>query len=199
MVKRFFQALFGANSDKQAQAAALKGLREQAPHLAIRYLELDGMRVSVRKTVKQHGLEPVMYDQLVALDDMVAAYMRLAQEYARYRAYIERSPVRMVEKELERTRARLAERPDEVLAQNLEVLEARLTKAKEIEATTQRLKNQLDVLEDTVHLIREQSLTASSPEDLHVDFDRVRSGIAATDAALAETRALMRGASAEMR
>jgi hypothetical protein len=71
------------------------------------------------------------------------------------------------------------------------VVEKRLEKLNQLRTTAARLKTQLDTIEDTVRLINDQALTASGTEGFTVDFDGVIAGVNATDAALAETRALL--------
>lgn len=170
-------------------------IKQLPPEMAGRYLELTATRDQVRKTIKEHGLEPVMGEQLRLLDTMVASYMRLAQEAARYRAYLQASPPGAIEKEIERTRQRLeaTDNPDAraTIQQNIAVLEKRHDKLQQIRDVAATLKSQLDTLEDTVHLIHEQAMTASAPEDIHVEADRVLAELAAAERALAETRGFL--------
>jgi hypothetical protein len=169
-------------------------LKQLPPELAGRYVELVEMEKRIRQTVKAHGLEPVMGEQLSKLDYLVDSYMRLAQEAARVRGHLQATPPGMVEKEAERIRERLAGAEGEtaiLMQQNLAVVEKRLEKLEQIRTAAASLKAQLDTIEDTIRLIDDQALTASRTDDFHVDFDRVIAGVEATDAALAEARALM--------
>jgi hypothetical protein len=170
-------------------------LKHLPPELAGRYLELIEMEKHIRQTIKAHGLEPVMSDQLGKLDYMVDSYLRLANESARIRSHLQASPPGAVEKEAERIRERLAAAGEGetaiLMQQNLAVVEKRLEKLNQLRATAAKLKTQLDTIEDTVRLINDQALTASGSQGFQVDFDRVIAGVEATDAALAETRALL--------
>lgn len=164
------------------------------PELAGRYLELMDMEKRIRQTVKAHGLEPVMSDQLGKLDYLVDSYLRLANEAARVRTHLQATPPGMVEKEAERIRERLTQAEGEtaiLMQQNLAVVEKRLEKLEQIRTTAAQLKAQLDMIEDTVRLIDDQALTASATQPFTVDFDRVIRSVEATDASLAETRALL--------
>ncbi|MFP5502815.1 MAG: hypothetical protein ACLGIN_10020, partial [Candidatus Sericytochromatia bacterium] len=67
-------------------------LKQLPPELAGRCLELQGIRDQVRKTVKEHGMELVLGDQLRQLESLVETYQRLAVETARYRAYLQSAP-----------------------------------------------------------------------------------------------------------
>lgn len=169
-------------------------LKQVPPELAGRYLELVEMEKHIRRTIRSHGLEAVMRDQLAKLDYLLDSYLRLAQESARFRAHLQATPPGAVEKEAERIRERLAKAEGEaaiLMQQNLTVVEKRLEKLASIRVTAARLKSQLDMLEDTVRLINDQALTASAESGFAVDVDRVISDVESTDAALAETRALL--------
>ena len=174
-------------------------LKQLPPELAGRYLELLEMEKHIRQTLRAHGLEPVMIDQLGKLDFLVDSYLRLAGEAARFRTHLQATPPGMVEKEAERIRERLAAAEGEtaiLVQQNLAVVEKRLEKLNQIRTTATKLKTQLDTIEDTVRLINDQALTASAETGLFgvaggVDVDRVIDGVSATDAALAETRRLL--------
>lgn len=178
-----------------AKPAPKELLKQLPPELAGRYLELVDREKAIRQTVAAHGLEPVMSGQLSQLSFMVASYLRLAQDVARFRSYLQSSPPGALEKELEKIQARLdaTENPDgrAIIEQNMAVLRKRMDKIQQIRETASQLKTQLDTLEDTVQLIHEQALTASTPEDIQVDFDRVVAEVTATDEALAETRGFM--------
>jgi hypothetical protein len=148
----------------------------------------------IRQTIRAHGLEPVMGDQLAKLDFLLASYMRLAQEMGRFRTHLQGTPPGAVEKEAERIRERLSGAEGEtaiLVQQNLSVVEKRLEKLNAIRATAARLKTQLDTIEDTVRLINDQALTASATTGFDVDIDRVVGMVEATDASLAETRGLL--------
>lgn len=181
----------------QALPAPKELLKQLPPELAGRCLELAGIRDQVRKTVKEHGMELVLGDQLRQLETLVETYQRLAIETARYRAYLQSAPPGAIEKEIERTRKRLeaAEMPDvkATIAQNCAVLEKRLEKLQQIRDVAGSLKLKLDAIEDTVHLIHDQAMTASAPEDIQVDYQRIMADVASADAALAETRAYLGG------
>lgn len=169
-------------------------LAHMPPELAGRYLALIEMEKHIRQTVKAHGLEPMMSDQLGKLDYMVDSYLRLAGEAARIRSHLQASPPGTVEKEAERIRERMAAAEGEtaiLMQQNLAVVEKRLEKLEQLRTTAGRLKTQLDTIEETVRLINDQALTASGTQGFTVDFDGVIDGVAATDAALAETRAML--------
>jgi hypothetical protein len=170
-------------------------LKQLPPELAGRYLELVASERFIRQTVAGHGLEPVMSGQMGQLGYMVESYLRLAQEVSRFRTYLQSTPPGALEKELEKIQARFdaTDNPDarSTIEQNMAVLRKRLDKVQQIRETAAQLKSQLDTLEDTVQLIYEQALTASKPEDIAVDFDRVVAEVGATDSALAETRALL--------
>lgn len=170
-------------------------LKQLPPELAGRYLELVESERVVRQTVAAHGLEAVMSDQLRHLNYMVESYLRLAQEVSRFRAYLLSTPPGALEKELEKIQARLdaTENPDgrATIEQNMAVLRKRIEKVQQIRDTAAHLKLLLDTLENTIQLIHDQALTASAPEDIEVDFDRMVAEVSATDSALAETRALL--------
>lgn len=169
-------------------------LAQVPPELAGRYLGLVEMEKHIRQTVKAHGLEAMMSDQLGKLDYLLDSYLRLAGEAARIRGHLQASPPGTVEKEAERIRERMAAAEGEtaiLMQQNLAVVEKRLEKLEQLRSTAGKLKTQLDTIEETVRLINDQALTASGTQGFTVDFDGVIEGVVATDAALAETRAML--------
>lgn len=175
--------------------AAKELLKQLPPELAGRYLELVDREKAIRQTVAAHGLEPVMSGQMSQLGFMVESYLKLAQDVARFRGYLQSTPPGALERELEKIQQRLdaTENPDgrSTIEQNMAVLRKRMEKVQQIRDTAAHLKLQLDTLEDTVRLIHEQAMTASKPEDIQVDFDRVVAEVSATDEALAETRSFV--------
>ncbi|MDB5095904.1 MAG: hypothetical protein JWM80_325 [Cyanobacteria bacterium RYN_339] len=159
-----------------------------------RVAKVQAMHRQIREAVTSLGLEPVMVDQLVQVDGIVAGYRDLAAEEKRLGAYRRSNPSALVEKEITTLEGRLAHSEAstrEMVEENLSILKLRLGKLEQIDRTHDALKAQLAMLEDTVRLVLDQTLTASSPAELAVDFRRLTRTIAATDEALAETRALL--------
>jgi hypothetical protein len=182
------------NGRAQSRPALSELLKHLPPELAGRYLGLVEMDKHIRQTIRAHGLEPVMGDQLAKLDFLLASYLRLAQEMGRFRTHLQGTPPGAVEKEAERIRERLSGAEGEtaiLVQQNLSVVEKRLEKLNAIRLTAARLKTQLDTIEDTVRLINDQALTASATDGFDVDIDRVVGMVEATDASLAETRGFL--------
>jgi hypothetical protein len=159
-----------------------------------RVQKLVAMRDEIARAIQARDVAHLMGEQLVQVDAMVTSFRQLLEEERRLGAYLRANPQGLIDREIRELEAK-ADRAHgakrDVLRENVGILEQRRDKQLEIFKSHDTLKTRLDMLEDTVKLVLDQALTASSPAELAVDFQRLTRTIAATDEAIAETRALL--------
>lgn len=163
-----------------------------------RYLEIERLGREIAKLTRANptlALDVGAGGQLGKLERLIQAFLRIAASAARYEAYVESTDLGSLEGEVSRQRTiihKTAEGgPQQLARKNLELLEKRLAKATEIRRQVRTSRAQLNLIDNTVRLLRDQIVTMESPEELQDQLDELVSSIDAIDASAKETDALM--------
>lgn len=161
-----------------------------------RYLALDTLRGDIRRLVaKSDQLEQGMLEpELQKVDHLVDAFVDLAARVATYAAFVEDSDLDQLEAEVRRQEAVLEKTSDpedkRLAADNLELMQARLQRAAEVRRLLKSARGQLNLIENTLELMRDQIATLQSPEGLSDKLDDLVRSVEAIEASAKETRAL---------
>lgn len=161
-----------------------------------RFLTLDGVRSDIRRLVaesdrlEQDMLEP----ELAKVDGLVESFLDLASRSAVYESFVDGSDLNTLEEEARRQEAIVdrTEDPDDKLlaAQNLQLMQARLQRAVEVRQLLKRSRGQLNLVANTLELLRDQIATLQSPAALSEQLDELVRSVEAIEASAKETRAL---------
>ncbi len=138
----------------------------------------------------------LMRDELVKSSSLVSAFIEMALTCSRYERYLES----VDPKELEHNRQMLENRirsakedapATEIAKKNLEIILKRKQKITEIQEYITVARGQLELIENTFHLIADQIVTMQSPRELSGQLDQLLSGVEAVRSAAIDTDALL--------
>ncbi|MEQ9501984.1 MAG: hypothetical protein RIT81_34245 [Deltaproteobacteria bacterium] len=163
-----------------------------------RYLEVDRMRKDVhRLTGENPSLSmSMMQGELSKVDHLVESFVRIASEAARLDAFLDGTDLDALEAEVRRQRAVVEKTSDDdarrTAADNLALMEARLERVAEMRRRVRHARGQLQLVENTMALIRDQVATMDSPEEISGRLDDLVDSVDAIEASAKETEALAR-------
>ena len=161
-----------------------------------RYMQLERMCEQIDEQVKDNSSlsMDMVKDERDKIEKLLATYLRLAKTAARYEHFVETSDLGQIEEELRR-QEKVVEAADqvtkEVANQNRQIIQRRLDKAIEVRKQIRQARGQLNLIENTFQLLRDQILTMSSPSELSEQLDELTRSVNAIEAADKETRSLM--------
>ena len=137
----------------------------------------------------------LLRDELVKCDMLVRSFIDIATTCARYDRYLVSVDVRELEKEQQMWESRKRTAKDAAAAtiaqKNLDVISKRGVKIVEIRKYLDAAQGQLDLVENTFHLIADQIVTMQSPRELSGQLDDLLSGVEAVQQASVHTEQLM--------
>jgi len=194
---RYF-AFLRAESDKRlASGGARTALRAMRDEDRRRH---DALARTARE-IREHcaandaiGLDLVARE-LKQIDQLVESFASLAATAARFERYVDASDLNQIEAELRRQEqvvAKIDEDGRALAKDNLATLERRLAKALEVRKEVKQARAQLNLIENTLGLLRDQILTMGSPDELASKIERLSASVDAIAAAEKETAQLSR-------
>lgn len=182
-----------AATEQGRRKQELRGLNESE---RTQFLELEKMCDQIDEQIKNNSslsLDMVSGER-GKIDNLLQTYLRLAKTAARFEHYIETTELGQIEDELRR-QEKIVEAADEsskeIANKNRQIIQQRLDKAIAVRKQIREARGQLNLIENTVRLLRDQILTMSSSEELIGQLDELTRTINAIEAADAETRAVM--------
>jgi len=167
------------------------------PELGTRYQEVRRLYDDIRQGARDSGsvANDLLAEELDKLDALLDAFLRLLCTWLRYRRYLNRTDENAIVKDIAHLRGKLERTGDtdtqRIIRQNLEILEKRLERIEAIQKGYLNLQAQLEVIEDTFHLINDQMVSLRTPDALGIDLNQIVSGVEMTEAVLQETNALI--------
>ena len=150
----------------------MRQLRDRLPFEAReRYHQLETIAADIRKNIDR--LSPTsqaMLEQLEKqLQGLLTSHIRLNSALAQHREYLQSTDPGSIRKELEqlqRTMSKLPEKVQEINRKRVDILQKRLDKNTRISENQQVIFAQTRAIEDVLHLIRDQSITMSDPQQV---------------------------------
>ena len=150
----------------------MRQLRDRLPFEAReRYHQLELIAADIRKNIDR--LSPAsqaMLEQLEKqLQGLLTSYIRLNSALAQHREYLQTTDPGSIRKELEqlqRTMSKLPEKVQEINRKRVDILQKRLDKNTRISENQQVIFAQTRAIEDVLHLIRDQSISMSDPQQV---------------------------------
>lgn len=186
LLRHGFDQAYRDELRQRADAAAEDGLRLIGEADRQRYHDLDGVRMAIRERCAcDPGVSLAIGEgEMDHLDRLLRSFLQIAMVAARYERYIERSDLSVLEADVERQRRiveRLAGGPEKeahgLAERNLELLERRLEKALEMRRKLRVTRAQLNLVENTVRLLRDQVATMETPDALTEQLGELMSSI----------------------
>jgi hypothetical protein len=160
---------------------------------------LDELRREIERDMQNNPtFEAILLQsELDKLSTLHGSFVHLANACSRAETYLSALDPRELERQLKAQEAILQKMTDpqvKALAQkNLDVLQKRQVTIKEIENFLARARGQMNLIENSVRLLRDQALTMTSPNQLGEQLDDLLTGVDALQQSAKDTEAIYGG------
>ncbi|HVE82328.1 MAG TPA: hypothetical protein VND93_05750 [Myxococcales bacterium] len=184
-------------TEKAEQARVQKLLELLPPREWDRAKALDQLRRDIRRDMEQNpSFQAVLLTvELDKLSQLYADFVSLATACTRAEAYLAGTDPRDVNRQIEVQKNLEKSLKDaaaqEIARKNRQVLERRLTTISEIQNFLARARGQMNLIENSVRLLRDQVLTMASPEQLGDQLDDLITGVEAIQESAREHQAIL--------
>ncbi len=157
---------------------------------------LDETRREIERDMQHNPTFQVMVLQ-TELDKLVSlhqGFVRLAYSCMRSENYLQMLDMNELKRQLESQKLVMERAPDEAVKElarkNAAVLEKRVAAIQDIQNFLARARGQMNLIENTVRLLRDQALTMTSPAQLTEQLDDLVSGVEAIQQSARDAEAL---------
>lgn len=185
---------------ERADRERVKRLMEALPERDwARAHALDELRREIERDMQVNpSFQAILLQtELDKLSQLHQSFVGLAAACARAETYLSATDLRELEKQVEsqRTIERTIKDPAaaEIARRNAQVLERRLATIQEIQNFLARARGQMNLIENSVRLLRDQVLTMASPDQLGEQLDDLLVGVEAIQASAKENEAILSG------
>ena len=158
---------------------------------------LDELRKEVERDVATNpSFEAILLQpELEKLKTLQASFVRLASACRRAETYLQAVDARDLDRQLKAQQA-IAERMSdpqvrELAEKNAAVLTRRMGTIKDIETFLARARGQMNLIENSVRLLRDQALTMTSPDQLTEQLDDLMTGVDAVQQSVKDAEELI--------
>jgi len=148
--------------------------------------------------IKNKNLQDLLSKEVQELNYLFENYVNFATSITNYNKYLNENNISQIEQEIHNLKYRIenylegtkCNDLDEInvrlqkrtlLLENLKILEKRRNKIKEIKYTLDKLKAQLELIEDTFQLISDNLITFGNVDNLNINVNNVISSIENTE------------------
>jgi hypothetical protein len=185
-LKPFQRAVREANraEAEKADRARVEKLMSELPEREWqRAKALDELRREIERDMAHNpSFQAILLQtELEKLAQLHASFVRLASACRRAETYLQAVDLRDLERQI-KVQQGLQEKSDDsglrdLAAKNAVVLQKRLETIKEIETFLARARGQMNLIENSVRLLRDQALTMTSPDQLTEQLDDLLTGV----------------------
>jgi len=157
---------------------------------------LDELRREIERDMQNNpSFQAILLQsELDKLTQLHQSFVHLANACARAETYLSAHDARELDRQLKAQEAivqKMADAQVKDLAQkNIDVIKRRQVTISEIENFLARARGQMNLIENTVRLLRDQALTMTSPSQLGEQLDDLITGVEALQATTKETEAI---------
>jgi hypothetical protein len=160
---------------------------------------LDELRREIERDMQNnpsfHAI--LLQSELDKLKALHSSFVRLAHACLRAETYLQAVDLRELERSLE-AQKRLAERMTdpavrELAEKNAAVIQKRQSTISEIQTFLARARGQMNLIENSVRLLRDQALTMTSPDQLTDQLDDLMTGVEAVQQSAKDAESMMSG------
>jgi len=189
--------------EKEDRARVEKLMAELSEREWQRAKALDELRREIERDMANNpSFQAILLQtELEKLAQLHASFVRLASACRRAETYLQAVDVRDLERQIKAQQGLQEKMTDEsvreLAAKNATVLQKRLETIKEIETFLARARGQMNLIENSVRLLRDQALTMTSPDQLTEQLDDLLTGVDAVQASVKEAEALIGGRAME--
>ncbi|MDP2269729.1 MAG: hypothetical protein Q8N23_00760 [Archangium sp.] len=189
--------------EKEDRARVDKLMAELSEREWQRAKALDELRREIERDMQNNpSFQAILLaTELEKLSQLHASFVRLASACRRAETYLQAVDVRDLQRQIAAQKNLQEKMTDEAVrdlaSKNARVLEKRLETIKEIETFLARARGQMNLIENSVRLLRDQALTMTSPDQLTEQLDDLLNGVDAVQASVKEAEALIGGRTME--
>jgi len=185
-------------AQEKADLARVEKLMADLPqHEWQRAKALDELRREIQRDVQQNpSFQAIlMKTELEKLSQLHASFVRLASACQRAESYLQAVNVDDLKKQAKaQERIQEASEDDQVkdlARKNANVIEKRLVTIRDIEAFLARARGQMNLIENSVRLLRDQALTMTSPDQMTEQLDDLLTGVDAVQQSVKDAEAMI--------
>ena len=160
---------------------------------------LDELRREIERDMQHNpSFQAILLQsELDKLSQLHQSFVQLANACARAETYLSALDPRELERQLKAQEAITQKMTDpqvrDLAQKNIDVIRKRQTTITEIENFLARARGQMNLIENSVRLLRDQALTMTSPNQLGEQLDDLLTGVEALQASTKETEAIFAG------
>ena len=171
--------------DEKARAERQAQLRLLPADDVLRFEKLERRAAEIadlshKNTRLSDGL---MREELAKTGKLLEAFLELLQSSARYKKYLATVDADEIDRDMRRFQRAVDNEEDDdrrrLAAQNLSVLEKRRERISELHRFVEKARGQLDLMENTFELLRDQVVSMTSPSELGGQLDDLIDGVEA--------------------
>jgi hypothetical protein len=193
-------------ADRQEREAADRKrvellLKELPPPEWQRAKALDELRREIERDMQHNpSFQAILLSsELEKLAQLHMSFVSLAHGCRRAETYLQAISVKELEHQLKSHQTWAEKATDssvkELAEKNAQVLTKRLSTITDIQNFLARARGQMNLIENSVRLLRDQALTMTSPDQLTDQLDDLLTGVDAVQASVKDTEALLSGSS----
>jgi hypothetical protein len=160
---------------------------------------LDELRREIERDISHNpSFQAILLQtELEKLKQLHMSFVKLAHGCRRAETYLQAVDLRELERQLKAQEALRDKMTDEsvrsLAEKNAKVLARRIETIQEIEKFLARARGQMNLIENSVRLLRDQALTMTSPDQLTEQLDDLLTSVDAVAATVKESEALIDG------
>ena len=160
-----------------------------------KFTDLNAIAQSIRANYKRlSSTSQVFIGSLEKqLDALLASYVRMAQSAVLHRDYLQQTNPALIRKEIDDLVVRLPKDPlkvQEINQKRIEILNKRMEKFGRIRENRQVIDAQCQAIQDVLHLIRDQSMTMSDPQQVSERLEDLVKDVESTEQNIREVEAI---------
>lgn len=182
--------------EKDEHNAELRKLLTQLPpEVQYKFSDLNAIAQAIRANYKRlSSTSQVFIGSLeTQLDSLLASYVRLAQAAVQHRDYLNQTNPALIRREIDELTAKLPKespKVQEINRKRIEILTKRMDKFGRIRENRQIIDAQCQAIQDVLHLIRDQSMTMSDPQQVSDRLEGLVKDAEATEQNIREVEAI---------
>jgi hypothetical protein len=183
--------------EKKEQARIQKMLEALPEREGGRGRALDELRNHISRDMKQNPSFQYLLIQTEVdkLAQLYTSFVTLAHACVKAETYLGQTDERDLQRQVDQQRNVEKSAKDETVAsiahKNVQVLEKRAETIKEIQNFLARARGQMNLIENSVRLLRDQVLTMQSPDQLGDQLDDLITGVDAVQSSMRENEAIL--------
>jgi hypothetical protein len=185
--------------EKEDRARVEKLMAELSEREWQRAKALDELRREIERDMQNNpSFQAILLQtELEKLSQLHASFVRLASACRRAESYLQAVDTRDLERQITAQKTLQEKMADasvrELAGKNATVLQKRLETIKEIETFLARARGQMNLIENSVRLLRDQALTMTSPDQLTEQLDDLLTGVDAVQQSVKDAEDLIGG------